>query len=104
MSPISKTTYPGTGEWKKMRINQRFLRSLQREAQGYEVNNHFAYVVYALYHSSKRNKIRATWRRPLEEDPWLQKNVRNNLCAAAHRGLLVRVGLGRYRFPESRLE
>lgn len=94
--------------------NKKFMKNL-KEKFGTEVfTNRDAYEVYAEKHSLYRfdkkkkevmsveygNMVTKTVKWDWEKDKWLKMNVRNFLCKAAYDGVLIRVGLGRYRYEE----
>lgn len=83
--------------WSSWRINERFLSGLYASFGDREITNREAYKYYARHHAAVRwHGGRSNWR-----DVMLQMNVRNTLCKAAYKGRLVRLGPGRYKFPEA---
>lgn len=83
--------------WSSWRINERFLSGLLESFGDREITNREAYKYYWQHHSEQYKTLAGAlrgWR-----DPFLQMNVRNTLCKAAHIGRLVRIAPGRYRFP-----
>lgn len=76
-------------KWSKQRLNEAFFDTLRENfAVEEEFTNAQAYKLYSSHHAKSQ---------PI--DGWARMNVRNNLCAAAHRGILERLGPGRYKFP-----
>lgn len=85
-----------------VKINNRFLRNLY-EATTNQSRGHFtnkdAYILYWLYHSDV-TKQRTYALGHETKDPWMQANVRNQLCKLEHEGILVRVSPGHYKWAK----
>jgi hypothetical protein len=90
-------TYPGhvPGKWDHHRMNMSFLDTLRRTCSDQDsFTNKDAYIIYVSYHY----RTLVDLHHPMN-DPWMEMNVRNTLCHAAHDGLLIRLAPGRYAFP-----
>ena len=94
---------PNEEKWAKTRINKKFLDRLAVEFGQREFTNQDAYKIYLDEHS-KDFKLPDDAPEILKEHQrkystyWPEMSVRNYLCAAAFRGLLVRVRPGVYMF------
>jgi hypothetical protein len=89
----------GKGTWSTLRINQKFFNRLQVHFGGSEFTNTDAYELYERFHARPDTTFSRVIAISAKDAQWRQMNVRGYLCAAAHRGLLIRLGPGRYRFP-----
>lgn len=88
---------PNDTKWCKLRLNRKFMNNLTNEFGQKEFTLKQAYLVYAQH--AKEN----FWRhyasvQERAEDMWMQMNARNHISAAAHRGILIRVKRGTYKF------
>jgi hypothetical protein len=85
------------GKWDHHRMNMSFLDTLRRTCSDQDsFTNKDAYIIYVSYHYHPWS-----WNSTFTglDDPFMQMNVRNTLCHAAHDGLLIRLAPGRYAFP-----
>ena len=101
------------GKWRTWQINGRLLRNIYKFHDVQRFTNNDAYRIYAAFHA---RSIFAARVQHLDEippnvqlrieayaknhglDDFQTMNVRNSLCAAAERGVLVRWGAGEYSF------
>ena len=106
----------GEGKWIHWDLNQRFLVQLYEKEGNKPFDLKTAYLVYfkGMKPAAQAYHLRAyeEWhgRRYSSIDEYItesvyasftQMNARNTLSAAAHRGVLERVGRGIYRFPQN---
>ena len=95
-------------KWVTTRLNQRFLKRLWLEFGGDVTHkvftNHDAYELYFEHHARHHGVYKMLGREIVQGssnsgDSWMQMSVRNQLCAATERCVLVRVSPGHYEFP-----
>ncbi len=91
---LPKDQLPNREPWDRWRINKRFLQSLKDRFGRRVFTNAEAYHIYGVFHARRdgRGRLDLNWRQ------FGEMNVRNHLCAAAYRGLLKRLGRGKYKF------
>lgn len=112
---------PGDSKWRNQRINATFMAELRKEFVGGTFTNEQAYRLYyercwtklgdactryerAMSEECKADSMHALLYDACLGDDFMRMNVRNNLCAAAYRGILVRRGRGEYSFFETGYE
>lgn len=108
-------------KWRYQHVSGKFLAELRKEYVGGTFTNAQAYQLYYERIWTGRERGLINYERARREglpkhvaevflnqarngDEFMKMNVRNNLCAAAYRGLLVRQGPGEYSFPETGYE
>jgi len=100
-----KEQAPEVAHWTdRVRLNKSFADRLRRITYdpAYDTNpvtNKDAYIVYALYHSTKKDGSRTgtlSWL--VKYDAYMKMNVRNQLCKMERLGMLRRVKPGVYEW------
>lgn len=91
--------------WKLWRINHSLLQNIRKHFGTEPFTNKDAYEIYIREHAvpyrEKQHQLHGYKVYPIRaKAPWLQMNVRNTLCKAAYKGILIRLGPGHYKFPE----
>jgi hypothetical protein len=79
-------------KWTKWHVNRALLSRLRRKYGTSAFHNADAYDLYTRFHAQFEPGLTS-------DTYWREMNVRNTLCAAAYRGILIRLGPGHYRFP-----
>ena len=96
-----------------VRVNRKFMSHLRQELTNARITNAVAYDIY-VKHCARRTTCYRYDRTATvlpkarlasaTEDPWIQMNVRNQLCKMEHLELIIRIAPGYYRWNEARWE